>query len=412
MASWLMAVPCLRALRRWGRNEQLVGSAAWDLFVIVGYYAIGIFVLDRFEGWSATDTIYFLSVTVTTIGYGDISPTTNAGQVACCALIVVGIVVVLSTLAKYATVFQAAVKAVTKALMRLVGHEMVNVSDLPIDGFSPTTVNRIINYPRAYAVALIPLVVVFVLFMTKMKFLLAITTVEAFYFAVVTCTTVGYGDFSPAKDRDKLVCSVFLVICVVVLSNTITELFDIRLKRRIRSGKSCQPDVEQLLLAKIAHHGADPSTVACYESDYVVAALVESGVVDAELLRAIRRQYHWTAIGADGDHEDIDLADLHHKLVNDQRKAPSKRSPNALPTDFDAAAAAARGALAFTKVADAKGPVPEDFDDWFRDVWMPKVDAARAARQHLREEGEHAAAHYHVHSEDRHRHDAAADDGP
>ena len=244
------------------------------------------------------------------------------------------------------------------------------------------------------------------------KFLLAITTVEAFYFAVVTCTTVGYGDFSPAKDRDKLVCSVFLVICVVVLSNTITELFDIRLKRRIRSGKSCQPDVEQLLLAKIAHHGADPSTVACYESDYVVAALVESGVVDAELLRAIRRQYHWTAIGADGDHEDIDLADLHHKLVNDQRKAPSKRSPNALPTDFDAAAAAARGALAFTKVADAKGPVPEDFDDWFRDVWMPKVDAARAARQHLREEGEHAAAHYHVHSEDRHRHDAAADDGP
>ena len=67
-----MAASCLRALRRWCRNEQLVGSAAWDLFVIVGYYAIGIFVLDRFEGWSATDTIYFLTVTVTTIGYGDI----------------------------------------------------------------------------------------------------------------------------------------------------------------------------------------------------------------------------------------------------------------------------------------------------------------------------------------------------
>ncbi|EGB07180.1 hypothetical protein AURANDRAFT_28458, partial [Aureococcus anophagefferens] len=82
-------------LRRWGSDHRSLGAVLKDLFIIASYYVVGILVLHRFEGWSTVDSIYFLSVTVTTIGYGDISPTTNAGQLASCALILAGIVFVL-----------------------------------------------------------------------------------------------------------------------------------------------------------------------------------------------------------------------------------------------------------------------------------------------------------------------------
>jgi len=405
----LCSLLCVR-LRRWGSDHRSLGSALKDLFIIASYYVVGILVLHRFEGWSTVDSIYFLSVTVTTIGYGDISPTTNAGQLASCALILAGIVFVLTTLSKYASALATLVRTLTKSIMRLAGHEMVNVGDLPIEGFSPATVNSLIFYPRVYAVAVAPLVVVFFVFTEKWRHLLDLSYFEAFYFAVVTCTTVGYGDFAPRTPRDKLVCSFFLVLAVVVLSDTISQLFDIRLKKRIREGKSCQPDLEGLLLAKIRDQGADPRTVAVYESDYVVAALVESGIVDADTCRAIRRFYHWTALGADGDHHDIDLGDLHHKLVNDARREADAKSRRVarLGSLHDIAQGAAAGVAAvaadagiaaenvFASPRDA--PISEDFGEWYATVWTPKAQAAQEEAQLRKAVEAHCAAHYHVYA--------------
>lgn len=33
------------------------------------------------EGWTYTDSFYFIAATFTTIGYGDVSPTTNTGKI-------------------------------------------------------------------------------------------------------------------------------------------------------------------------------------------------------------------------------------------------------------------------------------------------------------------------------------------
>jgi hypothetical protein len=206
------------------------------------------------------------------------------------------------------------------------------------------------------------------------------------------------------------VCSFFLVLAVVVLSDTISQLFDIRLKKRIREGKSCQPDLEGLLLAKIRDQGADPRTVAVYESDYVVAALVESGIVDADTCRAIRRFYHWTALGADGDHHDIDLGDLHHKLVNDARREADAKSRRVarLWSLHDIAQGAAAGVAAvaadagiaaenvFASPRDA--PISEDFGEWYATVWTPKAQAAQEEAQLRKAAEAHCAAHYHVYA--------------
>lgn len=46
------------------------------IIVIIGSYAY-----THLEGWSLLDSIYFVVITLTTLGYGDIVPVTSAGKI-------------------------------------------------------------------------------------------------------------------------------------------------------------------------------------------------------------------------------------------------------------------------------------------------------------------------------------------
>jgi voltage-gated potassium channel len=48
------------------------------------------------EGWSYIDSLYFSVVTLTTIGYGDFSPQTDAGKIFTIIYIITGIGMILS----------------------------------------------------------------------------------------------------------------------------------------------------------------------------------------------------------------------------------------------------------------------------------------------------------------------------
>ena len=50
------------------------------VIVLVLLYAIGIAAYTHLEGWSVIDTVYFLTVTFTTVGYGDMIPQTPLGR--------------------------------------------------------------------------------------------------------------------------------------------------------------------------------------------------------------------------------------------------------------------------------------------------------------------------------------------
>lgn len=66
------------------------------LFTTIILIALGAVVYHYLEGWSWIDCIYFCIITLTTIGYGDFSPQTDAGKIFTIFYILIGIGMILS----------------------------------------------------------------------------------------------------------------------------------------------------------------------------------------------------------------------------------------------------------------------------------------------------------------------------
>jgi voltage-gated potassium channel Kch len=62
----------------------------------VGTVIIGALLFRWLEGWSWLDAIYFAIVTLTTVGYGDLSPTRPESKVLSIFFIINGVVVLLA----------------------------------------------------------------------------------------------------------------------------------------------------------------------------------------------------------------------------------------------------------------------------------------------------------------------------
>ena len=52
-----------------------------SIFVFICIILLGAYAYSQVEGWRYIDSVYFTVITITTIGYGDFSPSTDAGKI-------------------------------------------------------------------------------------------------------------------------------------------------------------------------------------------------------------------------------------------------------------------------------------------------------------------------------------------
>lgn len=337
----------------------------WDACFITVFYVVGVTVVGALKDeWSITDRIYFLSVTVSTVGYGDLTLSSDRAKLLCSLIIIVGVTLVFSIMKKYAMILHYSMACLHRRAVAALGIDFVAKPEtLPIHKYSPETVNAMICYSRQYAVALMPLLLLSSACFVVAHFHMGLNVVDSLYFTVVTCSTVGYGDYTPKNSLDRAYYGGFLLALVCVVSNTINEMAAITTQHRVRRGKIARVDIEKVIMRK-ARGDPDGTEPVVTESDFIVEALVKDKLIDETVLTAIRRNYYWTAL-RNQDHAMgvITARCIYTSWYNSQRSMPASQ--------FDLASSPQE-----TKEVD---DTPWSYETWRHACWEERLERARDA---------------------------------
>jgi len=269
------------------------------------YFLVGSIAYMAFEGWSFSECIYFMMVTSTTVGYGDIVPESTLGKLFTCGYSILGITLVLAALAPVLDSLRGPWRD------KLLGHlgmgfeAAVDSSD---ESLTIMEINAKIDYRRRYVMALIIPACVLVAGVLIFYFTIRVPSdvvvwgidclgiVDAFYWAIVTATTLGYGDLVPLSNVARFLVFLYMPIAVIALADAVADTQMISIRRRIRETDFGRIADECLL--RDAVRGETNFEPKLSESEFLVDQLIANSLVDSDAVLAIRRQFaHLTRRG-------------------------------------------------------------------------------------------------------------------
>lgn len=233
------------------------------LLTILTYLTLGHLFYSTFLGevdgntgkaWTFIDSFYFGIATITTVGYGDLSPQTRSGRTIACVYVLVGVGVIGVALGRIAGYLLERKKQLADKLARMEmdstklgrnvkGEAVVmrrgekvgvdNESRLrlrlakklkPCRKACGCSRGEFILYSKVLK-ALSPLVVFcFAGALVGMLEAEAWSLVDSVYWAIITMSSVGYGDISPKTQWGRLVAIFYIPVAVAALMSAIGNI--------------------------------------------------------------------------------------------------------------------------------------------------------------------------------------------
>ncbi|XP_047306837.1 two-pore potassium channel 1-like [Impatiens glandulifera] len=219
------------------------------------------------------DAIYFCAVTMTTVGYGDLVPSTVLSKLLACALVFTGMALVGFILSN------AADHLVEKQKILLVKalHSKNNAG--------PDVIEAKYKCLIVLSVLLVMIVTGTIFFVKVEKFDL----VDAFYCVCSTITTLGYGDKSFSTKGGRVFAVFWILTATIVLAQLFLYLAEMYTERRQRKlvkwvleGKMTRRDLE---IADIDNDGVvGPAEFAIYK-------LKEMGKISHEDVLLVMKEF-------------------------------------------------------------------------------------------------------------------------
>jgi len=206
----------------WSEFWQGYGQLITSFSIIVLFYFITSVYYHFALGWNVLDSIYFVTVTITTIGYGDFHPYTDSERAFTIFTILFGLAFVVTTMNKAVGVFLEKAEEYVLSLANSTESALDLEQQASLMAKRHTT--RI--FWSIFAAVTINLLGTWVLAVNEDW-----TFMTALYVCVVTTTTVGYGDVCVTKDSSRLFLIFYMLFSVVMIASTITNLATIQIER-------------------------------------------------------------------------------------------------------------------------------------------------------------------------------------
>ena len=191
--------------------------------IITVYFILGCVFYCNHESWTIMDSIYFITVSVSTIGYGDIVCSDDACRVFSVFYIGAGIVIVVGMITRaiggFLATYQERIQELGKGIMELTG----------------TKRRRKIFYLYSlhilYATLLLgfPLLIGSILFYLLARNDFDVTPGMALYWAMQTCSTIGWGDIKLTAAWDKFWIVIYIFMSIAFVTAAIAQVSSLRL---------------------------------------------------------------------------------------------------------------------------------------------------------------------------------------
>eukprot|EP00937_MAST-01D_sp_MAST-1D-sp2_P003295 g3295.t1 len=283
---------------------------AKELIMLLVFYTTGgiFFRLVEDNHMSVLDAVYFITVSVTTIGYGDFAPKTTAGKLFSIVYFGVGLVFVGKILTDFGQYLAQRMEA--HVLREIEQHEQRQreLEAAAKKAGKPTPAVHLQedakSAPFAQTAAqlagavwqLLACIVGGTIFYALSEGYLCDSTRDgvecwsgpvlgrSLYFTIVTITTVGYGDVTPLTRRAKATTIVFILIATVCFSQTADKVGQILLRRaaarRKRAFLAMKLDVATILSMDKDGDGEGNGQVDTCE--FLLHGLVMQGKLEAD----------------------------------------------------------------------------------------------------------------------------------
>lgn len=243
------------------------------LFLGIFIYAlVGITYFSNSLNISALDSTYFCVVTMLTIGYGDIVPVTDEQRLFDIFFIIVGVGVIGSIVAtigesvlvaqdrlrdKLIFYFNEILKFVVgvvypesnaMAVEPVADSAQVNVFEETIHAIQQRKVDEFDKLLKMHSTKIVvDYCVIILTYMIGAVIMMSIekwSSLEAFYWSIVTMATVGFGDLYPVTDSGKLFTIFFAFFGCIYMAKGLTSITQYSAKRRAK-------DTEMAMLATL-----------------------------------------------------------------------------------------------------------------------------------------------------------------
>lgn len=306
--------------------------AVFTLYVIAAMLGLQAFDSSTGQTYSLVDSIYFIAITVTTVGYGDITPVTTKGKWFVIVVIITGIALATVLIQRItATLIGAKEAAELKAQRKLeeslerdlevmrsrLGNLM---SEEDAARFTEKAIHDRGEKAQPHwtlVLAFHPLSIITAVILVGAACFTSLepglSYLDGVYWAVVTSTTVGYGDILPTNDGAKIFASVYAFFVVGIMGWAVSQIAS----NSISSSAKHQAELRSFTLTPkwLADQGGEKGYVDKF--DFLRAMILARGLMQPSEIDKIAARFKQLDVTGDGT---LDIDDL---LPPDERSDKS-----------------------------------------------------------------------------------------